>query len=183
MALAQWGPDRIGSTAAGPQVATRNCTSRVTAISAGVSGSGQNAGTDLTSRTRTPPPQISRTISPSRVPADHVPRAGFQRHRDSQFGDWFQRDLASRSAPGGQRESVQSGATGPGGGRWGTVVVEPSTMPLPFMTKRTILAGPMALNKHRVSSSRAPVPVWALLVIRESTSFGHAFLRSAADRH
>jgi hypothetical protein len=153
VALGLWGvPIVLGQSAAGPQVATAKLHFEgVTAISAGVSGSGQNAGSlefGPSLDEDTTKPQISGTIKPSRVPADHVPTPAANTIVTPNSVTGFNgiSHLDQRLADEGNQFSLEPPDQGLAVGNG--VVVEAVNNAITVYDKAgTILAGPMALNR------------------------------------
>src|SRR5258708_2554476 len=151
--LGLWGvPIVLGQSAAGPQVATAKLHFEgVTSISSGGSGSDQNTGSlefGPSLDANTTKPQISGTIKPSRVPADHVPtpaaNAIVTPSSVTGFNGISHRD--ERLADNGNQFSLEPPDQGLAVGNG--VVVEAVNNAITVYDKAgTILAGPMALSR------------------------------------
>ena len=146
-------PLALGQSAAGPQVATAQLRLEgITAISAGVSGSANQDTGALEFGPRldvnTVKPQISGTVKPARVPADHVPtpasNAIVTPNSVQGFNGITHRD--QRLADNGNQFSLEPPDQGLAAGD-GFVVEAVNNAIAVYDSAGNLLAGPMALSR------------------------------------
>jgi hypothetical protein len=146
-------PLTLGQSAAGPQVATAQLRLEgITAISAGVSGSANQDTGALEFGPRldvnTVKPQISGTVKPARVPADHVPtpasNAIVTPNSVQGFNGITHRD--QRLADNGNQFSLEPPDQGLAAGD-GFVVEAVNNAIAVYDSAGNLLAGPMALSR------------------------------------
>jgi hypothetical protein len=145
-------PLALGQSAAGPQAATAQLSFEgITTISGGVSGSDQNAGAlEFGPRldVNAVKPQISGTVKPARVPADHVPtpasNAIVTPNSVQGFNGITHRD--QRLADNGNQFSLEPPDQGLAAGD-GFVVEAVNNAIAVYDSVGNLLAGPMALSR------------------------------------
>ncbi len=146
-------PIALGQNTTGPQTATAQLRFEgTTTISAGVSGSpGQNSGAlefGPSLDVNTSKPQISGTVKPARVPADHVPTPASNAIVTPNSVDGFNgithRD--QRIADSGNQFSLEPPDQGLAAGN-GFVVEAVNNAVAVYDSAGNLLAGPMALNR------------------------------------
>jgi hypothetical protein len=145
-------PLALGQSAAGPQAATAQLRFEgITTISGGVSGSDQNAGAlEFGPRldVNAVKPQISGTVKPARVPADHVPtpasNAVVTPNAVQGFNGITHRD--QRLADNGNQFSLEPPDQGLAAGD-GFVVEAVNNAIAVYDSFGSLLAGPMALSR------------------------------------